>query len=584
MCDDWRMTLARNGWIALVSLAVGLGILTLVVERQHPVNSFGGTSTLAGIAELAAGWSLVAAGLLFRARHRTNRFGILLVAAGLAWFLPELSNPRVGAALGFTVGLVGFVACVPLVAHAALAYPMGKLRSRLEVVVVAFSYAGAILLLGLLPMAVFDPKATGCFQCPPNLVLVTSDDGLFDTFNRYGLRAGICWLAAVGVLLLWRLFRSSHAAAAVFPVLVPATAYLALVAWDFQHALARGILGNDSLDQRLWRYEAAALAAFALGVGLTLLRERQARASVARYVVELGQMPRPGAVRDALAEALGDPALELAYRRPETGIYVDAAGRPTEVDSSPGRAVTPIVRGETPIAVLVHDERLLDQFGLVEEVLTAARLAVENEQLQAEVRARLEELRASRARIVDAGDAERRRLERDLHDGAQQSLLALSYDLRLARTAPAVGDSELAALLASASDEAQGALDQLRDLAHGIYPAALTEAGLAAALATLADVAPLPVELGDVSQERYAAPVETAAYVTAAEAVEDAAERGATFLGITVYRDGERLLVKVHDDGAKRSSELVHLADRIGALGGTLDAGPRTLRAEIPCA
>jgi signal transduction histidine kinase len=142
----------------------------------------------------------------------------------------------------------------------------------------------------------------------------------------------------------------------------------------------------------------------------------------------------------------------------------------------------------------------------------------------------------------------------------------------------------MATLLASASDEAQGALDQLRELAHGIYPAALTEAGLAAALATLADVAPLPVELGDVSQERYAAPVETAAYVTAAEAVEDAAERGATFLGITVYRDGGRLLVKVHDDGAKRSTELVHLADRIGALGGTLDAGPRTLRAEIPCA
>ena len=448
----------------------------------------------------------------------------------------------------------------------------------------AFSYAGAILLLGLLPTAVFDPKATGCFQCPPNLVLVRGDDGIFDTFNRYGLGAGIGWLAALGALLIWRLVRSSHAAAVVFPVLVPATAYLALVAWGFQHSLPRGVLGTDSLDQRLWRYEAAALAAFALGVGLTLLRERQARASVARYVVELGQMPRPGAVRGALAEALGDPALELAYSRPETSAYVDALGRPVDVDPGPGRAVTPLVRGETPIAVLVHDERLLDQFGLVEEVLTAARLAVENEQLQAEVRAQLEELRASRARIVEAGDAERRRLERDLHDGAQQSLLALSYDLRLAQAAPADGDPEVAALLASASDEAQGALDELRDLAHGIYPAILTEAGLHAALMTLAETAPLVIELGDVPQERYAAPVETAAYVTAAEAVEDAAERGATFVGMTLYRDGGRLLVTVQDDGAKRSPELVHLADRIGALGGTLEAGPTTLRAEIPCA
>jgi signal transduction histidine kinase len=579
------MKLARYGWIAPASLAAGLGILALVVAREHPVGSFAGTSTLGGIAELAAGWSLVAAGLLFRARHRTNRFGILLVAAGLAWFLPELSNPRVGVAFGFTVGLVGFVACAPLVAHAALAYPTGKLRSPLEVAVVAFSYCGAILLLGLLPTAVFDPKATGCFECPPNLVLVEGDGGLFDTFNRYGLRVGIGWLAALGVLLLWRLIRSSHAAAVVFPVLVPATAYLALVAWDFQHSLAGGILGNDSFDERLWRYEAAALAAFALGIGLTLLRERQARASVARYVVELGQMPRPGAVRDALAEALGDPALELAYRRPETGAYVDAAGRSTEVDRGSGRAVTPLVRGETPIAVLVHDERLLDQFGLVEEVLTAARLAVENEQLQAEVRARLEELRASRARIVETGDAERRRLERDLHDGAQQSLLALSYDLRVVRAGTrADGDQEVAALLASASDEAQSALDQLRELAHGIYPAILTEAGLGAALASLADTAPLVVELGEVPQERYAAPVETAAYVTVAEAIEDAEERGATFVGVTVRRDDGRLRVTVEDDGPAHSSELVHLSDRIGALGGSVEVGQTMVRAEIPCA
>ena len=150
--------------------------------------------------------------------------------------------------------------------------------------------------------------------------------------------------------------------------------------------------------------------------------------------------------------------------------------------------------------------------------------------------------------------------------------------------ARADGDPEVATLLASASDQAQGALDQLRELAHGIYPAILTEAGLHAALTTLADTAPLVIELGYVPQERYEAPVETAAYLTVAEAVEDAAERGATFVGITVNRDDGRLAVTVHDDGAKRSAELVHLADRIGALGGTLDAGPSTLRAEIPCA
>ena len=216
--------------------------------------------------------------------------------------------------------------------------------------------------------------------------------------------------------------------------------------------------------------------------------------------------------------------------------------------------------------------------------MAAARVAVENEQLEAEVRARLEELRASRARIVETADAERRRLERDLHDGAQQRLLALSYDLRRARAAAeADGNGELTTLLATAGDEAQTALAELRELAHGIYPAILAEAGLAAALETLADDAAVPVELGNVTAERYSAPVETAAYLTAAEAIDDAARRGATLASVDVDRDGDGLVLTVYDDGAARTSTLVHVADRVGALGGSLDVGQTTLRAEIPC-
>jgi signal transduction histidine kinase len=573
------------GWIAVVSLAAALGILSLATARHDPAGSYADMSTLGAIAELAAGWSLVATGLLFWHRHSDNRFGPLLTAAGFAWFLPELSNPHVGTAIGFTVGLVGFAACAPLVGHAALAYPTGRLRSPLEVGVVAVSYASALLLLGLLPTTVFDTRASGCLECPSNFVLVRGDADLFDSFNRYGLRIGVGGVAALGVLLVWRLVRSPPAAAiVVLPALVPATAYLALVAWDLQHSLARGILSNDPFDQRLWRYEAAALTAFALGVAWGLFRERQARQSVARLVVELGQMPRPGAVRDALRQTLGDPSLELAYRRPEDGGYIDASGFPMGVEPGPGLATTPLVRGDTPVAALVHDVRLLDQPGLLQEVLSATNIAVENEQLQAEVRAQLEDLRGSRMRIVEAGDAERRRLERDLHDGAQQSLLALSYDLRLARAnAEANGDRATVTLLASAADQAQTALLELRELAHGIYPAILAEAGLPAALATLTEAAPLALQLGAVPQERYTAPVETAAYVAVAEAVEDAAARGATFLAAEIIRDGGRLLVTSEDDGAERSSKLVHLADRIGALGGSLEIGPTTLRAEIPC-
>jgi len=579
------MVVGRYGRIGIAPFAGAFGILSLAAARRDPAGSFAGGSTLGGFAELGAGWSLVAAGLLFWIRHADNRFGLLITAAGLAWFLPEWSNPGVGAPLGFTVGLVAFVACAPLVAHAALAYPTGRLRSRLDLVVLAVSYVGALLLLGLLPATVFDPKATGCLQCPRNLVLIRDDGGLFDTFNRYGLRVGIGWLAALGVLLVWRLVRSSRAAAAVvLPALVPATAYFAFVAWDFQHSLARGILSNDSFDQRMWRYEGAALAAFAFAVGWALVRERQARASVARFIVELGEMPRPGALRDALAQTLGDPRLELAYRRTETGGHVDVFGRAVDVDPGPGRAVTPLSRGDAPFAALVHDERLLDQPGLLQEVVAAARVAVENERLQAEVRAQLEELRGSRARIVETADAERRRLERDLHDGAQQSLLALSYDLRLVRAAAEANDDpDLTTLLASAADEAQTALAELRELAHGIYPAILPEAGLAPALATLADAAPLPVELGDVRPERYSAPVETAAYLTVAEAIDDAAGREATFVSVDLGREGEQLIITTRDDGADRASTLVHLADRIGALDGSLEVESTSLRAVIPC-
>jgi signal transduction histidine kinase len=580
------MTVRRYVWIAIASLAAALGIVSLVAARRHSAGSFAGTSTLGAVAELAAGWSLVAAGLLFWSRHRGNRFGPLLAAAGLAWFLPELNNPGLGSALGFTIGLVGFVACAPLVGHAALAYPTGVLRSPLEAGAVAVSYAGALLLLGLLPATMFDPKPSGCLECPSNLVLVRGDAGLFDSWNRYGLRIGIGWLFVLIVLLVWRVVSASRAAASVvFPTLVPATAYLALVGWDFQHALSRGILSNDSFDQRQWRYEAAALVALALGVAWGLLRERQARQSVAHLVVELGQSPRPGAVRAALRQALGDPSLELAYRRPETGGYIDGSGNPMTLDAGSGRALTPVLRGDTPVASLVHDVRLLDQPGLVKEVLSAARIAVESEQLQAEVSAQLEDLRASRTRIVETGDAERRRLERDLHDGAQQSLLALSYDLRLARaSAEANGDLQTAGLLSSAADEAQTTLAELRELAHGIYPAILGEAGLGPALATLADGSPLPVELSGVPSDRYSAAVETAAYVSVAEAVEDAAERGATVAAVDVVREGRRLFVTVEDDGAERDAQLLHLADRIGALGGSLDVGATTLRAEIPCA
>jgi signal transduction histidine kinase len=285
----------------------------------------------------------------------------------------------------------------------------------------------------------------------------------------------------------------------------------------------------------------------------------------------------------ALARAIGDPELRIAYWLPASSRYVDGRGRPVdEPVNEAGRVITPLVRDGMRVAVVTHAAGVAE---LEHEIGAAVRLALENERLQAEVLAQLHDMRVSRARIVETGDAERRRLERDLHDGAQQRLLALSYDLRVARAAAEdEGDAETASFLAVASGEAQIALGELRELAHGIHPAILTEAGLAPALATLADGAPLAVAIGETTEERYSAPVETTAYLVVAEAIDDAARRGARHAAVSAPRHHEQLVIEVEDDGSKRSGMMIHLADRVGAVGGRLELQETTLRAEIPCA
>jgi signal transduction histidine kinase len=339
---------------------------------------------------------------------------------------------------------------------------------------------------------------------------------------------------------------------------------------------------SDQAFRAIFVTGCVAVLLLAAGLVWAAVRIRVQRRAVARIATSLGQAPAPGSLQAALAQAVGDPDLEIAYWLPAAQHYVDANGQPiAQPIAGPGRAATALVRDGRQIAVISHTAALPD---LERELGAAVRLALENERLQAEVLAQLEDLRASRVRIVETGDAERRRLERDLHDGAQQRLLALSYDLRLARAqAAADGDSQIGSLLTQATGQAQAALDELRELAHGIYPAILTEAGLGPALATLADAAPLPVEVRDAAQGRYPAAVETAAYLLVTEALDDAAGRDASHATVSVARDGGRLVVTVEDDGTDRTSAMVELADRVGALDGQLTVEPRRLRAELSC-
>jgi signal transduction histidine kinase len=265
----------------------------------------------------------------------------------------------------------------------------------------------------------------------------------------------------------------------------------------------------------------AATAAFAfvpLGFLVGLLRGRLARAAVGDLVIELGHPMAPGELRDALARALRDPSVELAYRTSETGGYVDLEGRRVELpDARAGRAVTFVERDGRPVAVVIHDASLEDP-SLVEAACAAAGLALENERLQADLRARLEELRASRARIVQAGDTERRRLERNLHDGAQQRLVSVSLALSLAGSRLRTDPEAAEAMVAGAREELGNALAELRELGRGIHPAVLTDHGLRIALEAVAARAALPVQLA-VPTGRLAEPVEAAAYYVVCEAL-----------------------------------------------------------------
>jgi signal transduction histidine kinase len=586
--------LARMALPAIWPAGFGFGLLSLLIARSHPGATFGGTSWTAGLTELAAGWAVIGAGF-YVWRRRGKRSGLLLAAAGVAWFFPEWDNPGVGAAAAFTFGLVTYALAPAVVAHAVLAYPSGRLSSRPGRLAVTVAYADAALLLGLLPALFFSPPGQGCSLCPPNLLLADGRPGLFESLNRWGIRLGLAWTITIAALCVWRLARPGAPLRRAAPVLAGGAAYL-LLAWsDFAHSLPRGLLGTDQFEYRLWLAEAAALCAIGLGVAWSWLLARRARSAMAALVVELGQSPAAGGLREMLARSLGDPGLQVAYPLGEPGRLVDATGTAVDPAKREGRAVTPLTRRGQTVALLSHRPGLLDDPAIVDEVIAATRLAVDNERLQAEVLAQLRALRASRARIVTTGDAERRRLERDLHDGAQQRLVGLSLALRLARVQPgAAADPDLTALLDQADDRLRAAIGELRELAHGIYPAALADDGLAAAVEALAEHTSIPLTIIRMPPERLPGPVEAAAYFVIAEATGYlatlAAAGGAT---LDVRHHGNRLVVDVTQNGTGKpdrelEARLTGLADRVGALGGQLQVGHGTgggvtIRAEMPC-
>jgi signal transduction histidine kinase len=536
-------------------------------------------------------------GVLVWERRPDSRTGILLIAFPLAGVL---TDPIVfaGSRVAVTVGLAGALLGPVIAAHLILSYPTGRLISGLERGFVAVGYGFALVsalpfMLFFDPRAPHDPDVLECYSCALPLTHVAWHDvsGVRHVLNGVGVALIVLFIA----LLLRKIVRAVPVARSVA---LPLAVVAFVGAARFASLLALRLVAPSSNVSwtSAWDWSAI-LVTLAISVALAagMLWGGAGRGAVADLVVELERTP-PGSVRDALARALGDPSLELALWLPDRAAYVDHEGRPLELPrAETGRAVTVLGPAEAPVAALVHDPALLERPALLRSAGAAARLALENERLQAELRAQLSELRASRARILSAGDKERRRLERDLHDGAQQRLLSLGLALQLVRAGLGPEANGAATLLGEAEAELAAALEELRQLAQGIHPAVLTEHGLAPALKTLAARSSLPVELQRVPDERLPAPVEAAAYFVVSEALANVAKHArASAVSVSIVCEDGSLVVEIEDDGVggaapRKGSGLAGLSDRVHALDGGLTIGSEAgcgtrLRAEIPYA
>ena len=506
---------------------------------------FGWSEPSDWLPDLAVGWTLIACGLVAWSRRPTSRSGALMVATGFAWFAANFTTTGWGAVDWLSEQAL-YLHRGPLL-HLVLAYPRGRLAGRLDRAAVAIAYVAAVI-----------PAIWG------------SETATFVLAGLIVAVAGRGYVRAIGRERGMRL------------AALQATAFLAAVLSGT--AALRVAFPTQEVDEgTLLAYEAA-LCVLAVALLAALVREPWAREGITDLVVDLGEA-RSETLRDALARALGDPTLEVGYRLGDG--YVDAEGRPlTPPASGSRRRVTPVERHGEEVAVLVHDPAVLGDPRLSGALATAAGLAASNARLQAEVRAQLAELGASRRRLVNAGDRERRRLEQRLRETVELRLTNLARTLERTHA----GDSRLQ----GAQERLARTLDELRDLAAGLHPGGLDEAGLADALASLVVRSPVPVKLsapdGPLPEE-----IATAAYFVCSEALANVIKYArATHAVISITERSDRLVLEVADDGVGGAvmgagSGLVGLADRVEALGGRLDVdsppgqGTR-VTAELPLA
>jgi len=464
------------------------------------------------VPDLAAGWSMIGCGLAAWSLRPQSNAGVLMTATGFSWFAGNFVTAD-STWLAWLSAHALFWYRGPLV-DLVLSYASRRRASLIDRTAISGGYAAAVI--------------TPIWQSEAASVVLA------------GCLAGVAsasYLRAVG--------RERRQRLAAWQ----ATTFIGLVIAG--GAAARLINASQSVRDARLLSQALGLCVLAFALLAGLIARPWERAPLTDLVVELGEA-RSGTLRTALARTLGDPTLQVGCWSPDGAGYVDEAGRPLELPP-PGadRSVTRIEREGQAVAALIHDPAVLDDPGLAGALAAASRLAASYARLRAEVRTQLVELRSSRLRLLRAGVAERRRLEQRLRDGAERRLLRLEQMLEQARAAHPETRPELLEKLGRAEQQLLGTLAELRELAHGLHPHALTEHGLAGALVSLGERSPVPVELS-VAIGRLPEEVEAAVYFVCSEALANVAKyASASNVSVSVAIGDGVARVEIADNGER---------------------------------
>ncbi len=593
------MNSARRGLLlaafaaAGLLLAIGAGLLLATSDHLVDPLAYGIQRAV-----IIVGWS--SAALYWLVRRPGNRLGLAFVALALASGVMSLqgaSNP-----LLHSIGVFGDFPSFVLAYYVIFAFPDGRLTGTPERLLLA-GWALSFFTSSF-PQLFFSPVVSGggpiagCNSaCPTNAFMIadrpTIANGLGSNGSYLVLALGVGTLA----VLFYRLATATRPRRrALIPV------YVVAVMLTVPVLIFHGVVGDrldvdpSTISDVGW-FLSVGRALLPYGFVLSIVVSTFfAATALKKIVARLVESPSAAQLRATLAESLDDPSLELGFRLEQGDGFVDSAGKPFASTPPAGQSSTPVTRNGETVAVIMHDAALNTDPELVAAAGQALLLAVENGRLTAELESTSTELRATRARIVATGDAERRKIERDLHDGAQQHLTALSIRVGLARE---FADPEAAQRLDDVGKELDEILEELRDLAHGLYPSVLREFGLREALASVVRRSAPPATLEAAAIGRYSEDVEAAVYFCCVESLQNAAKHAGSGTSAVVRlwgRDG-RLDFEIVDDGSGFDVEsargsgngFTNMTDRMAGVGGTLSVDSAqgrgtTVRGSLPVA